>query len=305
MGQEVKDQGPWRRERGRSSGHQGAQAGRTCHNGGTSSARPSADTARPPEAHAPTYAAEPQIERRTNHTGSRPADTGNHTGKGGHTNTGGRGYTHRGTPPRTPPHSPPPRPHRQATTQATARATTQAPEEEEGAATAPRARGKNPQRTRDQSTGPQGGQPRGHLPDPPARAAHLDPHSKDPAPHPTPNYTPQPPASHTPTRTPQYDTGRTNLHRPNPAQHEATRHTAPQRTTVQHTTTGQPKTRHTTAQRGATRHSAAHHSTTVQHGTTKQGAPQHSTDQHDAARRNTARHSTAHHSTPQHQSKGH
>ena len=61
----------------------------------------------------------------------------------------------------TPPHGAPPRPHRQATTPATTKATSQAPEEDEGTAAAPTTRDRNPQRTRDQGTGPQGGQPHG------------------------------------------------------------------------------------------------------------------------------------------------
>ena len=61
----------------------------------------------------------------------------------------------------TPPHGAPPRPHRQATTPATTKATSQAPEEDEATAAAPTTRDRNPQRTRDQGTGPQGGQPHG------------------------------------------------------------------------------------------------------------------------------------------------
>ena len=49
----------------------------------------------------------------------------------------------------TPPHGAPPPPHRQATTPAATRATSQAPEEDEGTATATRARDRDPQRTRD------------------------------------------------------------------------------------------------------------------------------------------------------------
>ena len=60
-----------------------------------------------------------------------------------------------------PPHGAPPHPHRQATTPATTKATSQAPEEDEGTAAAPTTRDRNPQRTRDQGTGPQGGQPHG------------------------------------------------------------------------------------------------------------------------------------------------
>ena len=61
----------------------------------------------------------------------------------------------------TPPHGAPPRPHRQATTPATTKASSQAPEEDEGTAAAPTTRDRNPQRTGDQGTGPQGGQPHG------------------------------------------------------------------------------------------------------------------------------------------------
>ena len=60
-----------------------------------------------------------------------------------------------------PPHGAPPRPHRQATTPATTKATSQAPEEDKGTAAAPTTMDRNPQRTRDQGTGPQGGQPHG------------------------------------------------------------------------------------------------------------------------------------------------
>ena len=83
----------------------------------------------------------------------------------------------------TPPRGAPPRPHRQATTPAATGATSQAREEDKGTATATRARDRDPERTRDQGTGPQGGQPHGRLPDPPARAARPGPHSTDPARH--------------------------------------------------------------------------------------------------------------------------
>ena len=150
----------------------------------------------------------------------------------------------------TPPHSAPPRPHRQATTPAATRATSQAPEEDEGTATATRARDQNPQRTRDQGTGPQGGQPHGRLPDPPARAARSGPHSTDPARH--PHLTPPP--SHQPAtlRPALRTTTQARLTSTDPPRHNARpRHTAPQRATVQRAT----------ARRDATRHRAAQHST--------------------------------------------
>ena len=121
--------------------------------------------------------------------------------------------------PRTQPRSPPPRLHRQATTPATARPTTQAtaqaPEEEEDTAAIPRTRGKDPQRTRDQGTGPQGGQPRGHPPDPPTRTAHPDRRSTDPTSHTTPNRALQPPAiPMTLACVPHHETGQSNQRRP-------------------------------------------------------------------------------------------
>ena len=45
----------------------------------------------------PTHAAEAQMGQCTDHTGTRPPATGNHTGDGGHTYMGRTGYTHRGS----------------------------------------------------------------------------------------------------------------------------------------------------------------------------------------------------------------
>ena len=240
-----KEHRPRRRERGHNDGHQSPHAGRACHDGETNSAPPPADTAQPPEAHAPNIR-----RQNTNLTPNRPhqltptCHEKPDRGKRAHLH-GDKGLHPQRKPPRTPPSSPPPRPHRQAKTPATARATSQAAEEEEGAATAPRSREQDPKRTRDHSTGPQGGKPRGHLTDPPARAAHQDPHITDQTSDPAPNRTPRPPA--TPTRTPHHDTGRTDLHEPTRAQHGEARHTAPQRTTVQHTRTRHSKAQHATA----------------------------------------------------------
>ena len=116
----------------------------------------------------------------------------------------------------TPLHSAPPRPHRQATTPASARATSQAPEEDEGTATATRTGNRNPKRTRDQGTGPQGGQPhgpsRGRPTRPTSPSGTPKPPQHGPSETPTPNRTPKPPASHTPARTPHHDTGQADLH---------------------------------------------------------------------------------------------
>ena len=151
----------------------------------------------------------------------------------------------------TPPHGAPPGPHRQATTPVVTRATSQAPEEDEGTATAARARDRNPQRTRDQGTGSQGGQPQGRLPDPPARAARPGPHSGDPARHP---HLTAPPSHQPATLRPALrTTTRARLTSTDPTwQYARPRHTAPQRATVQRAT----------ARRDATRHRAAQHNTT-------------------------------------------
>ena len=94
----------------------------------------------------------------------------------------------------TPPHGAPPRPHRQAMTPATTRATSQAPEENEGTATAARTRDRNPQRTRDKGTGPQGGQPHGPSRDRPTRptspSGTPEPPQYGPSKTPTPNRNP-------------------------------------------------------------------------------------------------------------------
>ena len=146
----------------------------------------------------------------------------------------------------TPPRGAPPRPHRQAT-----RGTSQAPAEDEGTATATRARDRDPLKTRDQGTGPQGGHPHGRLPDPPARAARPGPHSTDPARHP---HLTAPPSHQLATlRTALCTTTQARLTSTDPPRHNARpRHTAPQRTTVQRAT----------ARRDATRHRAAQHGTT-------------------------------------------
>ena len=151
----------------------------------------------------------------------------------------------------TPSHGAPPLPHRQATTLAATRATSQAPEEDEGTATATRARDRNPKRTRDQGTGPKGGQPHGRLPDPPARAARPGPHSTDPARHP---HLTAPP-SHQPTglQPALRTTTKARLTSTDPLRHNARpRHTAPQRATLQRATTRRDATRHRAGQHGTT-----------------------------------------------------
>ena len=153
-------------------------------------------------------------------------------------------------PQETPPRGAPPRPHCQATTPVATRATSQAPEEDKGTATATRARDRDPQRTRDQGTGPQGGQPHGRLPDPQAQATRPGPHSTDPARHP---HLTAPPSHQPATLRPAIrTTTQARLTSTDPPGHNARpRHTSPQRATVQRAT----------AQRDGTRHRAAQHGT--------------------------------------------
>ena len=174
---------------------------------------------------------------------------------------GEKGLQPRRTPLRTPPHSPPPRPHRQATTPASKRASSQAPEEDKGTARAPRARGRRPQRTLDQGTDPPERATPRTATRPTSPSGTPRPPQHRPSEPPTPNRTLQPPASHTPTRTPHHDRGQADLHRLTTTQQEAARHTAPQRATMQRTTTRHPKAQHATARRDTTRQRAAHHDT--------------------------------------------
>ena len=154
-----REQGPGRRERGHHGGHQDPHAIRAYHDRGTSALPPPADTARPPGTHAPNT--HRRSANRTPYGSHRHTPTSHrkpHRGWRAHLH-GEIGLHPQRKPVGTPPCSPPPRPHRQVTTPATTRATSQAPEEDEGTATAPRVRNRDPQRTRDHGTGPQGGQP--------------------------------------------------------------------------------------------------------------------------------------------------
>ena len=136
------------------------------------------------------WSAPPNTHRRSRHRtpyGSHQRTASSHQKPHGEWRAhlhGENGPHPQGKPQGTPPHGAPPRSHRQATTPVATRATSWAPEEDEGTATVTRARDRNPQRTRDQGTSPQGGQPHGRLQDPPARAARPGPHSTDPARHP-------------------------------------------------------------------------------------------------------------------------
>ena len=153
-----KGQGRGPRHRGR--GHHGRRhdppPGRTYHDGGTSAAPPPASAARLPGTHTPNT-----HRRNKNRTpyGSHQRAPASHRKP----HEGWRAHRHRENGPHpqkkpqgTPPRGAPPRPHRQPGRHKAP----QAPEEDEGTATAPRARGWGPQRTRDQGTGPpRGGNP--------------------------------------------------------------------------------------------------------------------------------------------------
>ena len=163
-----------------------------------------------------THYAEASIGRRTDHASAHPPATRKPHGEWRAHQHGENGPHQQRKPQGAPSHGAPPRPHRQATTPAATRATSQAPEEDEGTATATRTRDRNPPRTRDQGAGPQGGQPHGPSRDRPTRPTSPSgtpkPPQHGPSETPTPNRTPQPSASHTPARTPHHDTGQADLH---------------------------------------------------------------------------------------------
>ena len=192
----------------------------------------------------------------------------------------------------TPPRSLPPRPHRQATTPATTRATSQAPEEDEGTATAPRTRDRDPQRTRDHGTGPQGGRPHGHLPDPAARAAPADPDSMDPASHP---HLTAPPSHQLALRT----TTRARLTSTHPPRHKTRQHGTPHRSAPQCNATRQGTPKHNTPQHDATRRGTERH-TTARHGAPRRGPAGRNATRHSQTRRSTSKHDTTQHGAPQH-----
>ena len=152
----------------------------------------------------------------------------------------------------------------------------------------PSTRGKNPQRTRGRGTGPQGGQPRGHPPDPQTRAAQPDPHSTDPNSHTTPNRAPQPPASHiTSARVLHHNAGQSNQRRPHPTPERQWKGPTTHHGTAIHSTTRSNTAHGTAAHCRATHHDKALHDTT-HHNTMQRDAAQ-----HGAARRATAQHTTA------------
>ena len=193
--------------------------------------------------------------------------------------------------------SPSPRPHRQATTPATTRAASQAPEEDEGTATAPRARDRDPQRTRDHGTDAGGRQPHGHLPDPPARAAHPDPRSTDPASH--PHLTAAP--SHQPAtlRPALRTTARARLTSTDPPRHNTRQHGTPHCSAPQCNATRQGTSKHNTPQHEATRR-GTERQTTARHGATRRGRAGRTATQQEPTRRSTSEHGTTQHGAPQH-----
>ena len=200
-------------------GHHGRRhdphPGRARHDGGTSAAPAPPNTPRHPGAHPPTHTTEASIGRRADHTSAHPPATGNHTENGGHTYTGRTGHTHRGS--RWERHR---TAHHHALTARRRPRLPQGPPHRHRKRTKARPRhpglGTETPRTRDQGTGPQGGQPHGLPRDRPTRPASPSgtpkPPQHGPSETPTPNRTPQPPASHTPGRTPHHDTGQADLH---------------------------------------------------------------------------------------------
>ena len=254
------------------------------------------DAARPPGAHAPNTRR--RSAKRTQYRAHRHTPTRHrkpHSRWRAHLQ-GEDGLHPQKKPLGTPPRSPPPRPHRQATTPATTRATSQAPEEDKGTATAPRARDRDPQRTRDHDTGPQEGQPHGHLPDPPARAAHQDPHNRDPATQP---HLIAPPSHQAATLRPALrTTTRARITSTNPPRHRRTQHGTPHRSAPQCNATRQGTPKHNTPQHDATRRGTERHNT-ARHGATRRGPAGRTATQHGPTGRSTSQHGTKQHVAPQ------
>ena len=244
------ERGPRRGGKGHHGKRHDPHPGRAHPDGGgkrrpTLTERPTTPGGEPPNTHRRSKHQTPYGHQRTTTSHRKP-----HGGWRAHLH-GESGPHPQRKPQGTPPHGAPPRPQRQAMTPAATRATSQAPEEDEGTATATRARDRNPQRTQDQGTGPQGGQPYGRLPNPPARGARPGPHSTDPARHP---HLTAPPSHQPATLRPALrTTTQARLTSTDPPRHNARpRQTAPQRATMQRATAGRDATRHRAAQHGTT-----------------------------------------------------
>ena len=247
----------------------------------------------------PTHTAEARIGRRTDHTGSRPPATRNHTGEGGQTYTARKGYTHRGTR----------REHRRATCHhaLTAR---RRPRQQQGPTHRHRKRKRaqpqrpgleartarqhgtkaQPPREGNSADACQTHQPKRHTQTPTARSQRATPHLTAPPSH-------QPatlrPALRTTTRA---GLTSTDPPRQNTRQHGTPHPSAPpcnappqgtqQHNTPQHKGTRRGTARHATARHGATRHDQAGH-TTTQHGAAQRSTPRHGTKQHGAPQHTT------------------
>ena len=254
------ERGPRHRGRGHHGRRRDPHPGGANHDGGTSAAPPGAYVVRLPGTHTPNT--RPRSKNLTPYGSHQRTPTSHRKPHGGW-----RAHLHEKNglhperkPQGTPPCSAPPRPQRQTTTPAATRATSQAPEEDKGTATETRARDRDPQRTRDQGTGPQGGQPHGHQSNPPAGAARPGPHSTDPASH--PHLTAAP------------------VHQP-----ATLRPALSTMTQARLTSTDPPQ--HNTRQHGTPHRSAP------ECNAPRQRTPKSNTPQHDATQRGTEQHNTA------------
>ena len=182
-------------------------------------------------------------------------------------------------------------------TPATTRTSRKAPEEDEGTATAPRARDRDPQRTRDHGTGHQGGQPHGHLPDSPARAAQTDPRSTDQASH--PNLTAAPSQQPVTLQPALRAMTRARLTSTDPARHNTRQHGTPHRNAPECTAKRQGTPKHNAPQHDAPRRGTERH-TTARQGATRHGPTGRAATQHGPTRRSTSKHSMTQHGAPQH-----
>ena len=207
------ERGPRRGGKGHHGKRHDPHPGRAYDDGGTSAPQPPPNAPRLPGALAPTRTAKASIGRRTDHTSAHPPGTRKPPGEWRAHLHGKNGPHPQRKPQRTPPYGAPPRRHRQATTLAATRATSQAPEEDKGTATATRARTEIPRGHGTKAKAPREGNPTDAYPThQPERHAQAPMKKKGPSETPTPNRTPQPPASHTAAHTPHHDTSQADLH---------------------------------------------------------------------------------------------
>ena len=245
----------------------------------------------------PTRTAKTRIRRRTDHSGSRPPATRNHTGEERHTYTGRRSYTHKGSR----------REHRR-TAHHHALTAKQRPGPQQG----PPHRHQKRKRARPQHPGLEARTPRGHGTNAQApregnpantyQTHQTEPHTQTPTAR-TQQATPHlsAPPSHQPaTVRPALRTGtQAGLTSTEPPRQNRRQHGTPQRSAPPCNAPRQGTPRHNTPQHDATRRGTARH-IMARNGATQHDQAGRTATQHGPAQRSTAKHGTTQHGTPQH-----